>query len=86
MVLHNERGAISGAEGCMFFAMFLFAVLLVGLLVIAFFRFREPPQNLPIGGPPPTGMLIPSASPLVRAIAPRPRGMDDWPWTTASHG
>ena len=52
MPFRNERGGISGAEGCMFFAMFLFAALLVGLLVIAFFRFREPPQNLPVGGPP----------------------------------
>lgn len=64
MVLRNERGAISGAEGCMFFAMFLFAALLVGLLVIAFFRFREPPQNLPIGGPPPTGYLEAPAAAL----------------------
>jgi hypothetical protein len=59
MDLRNERGAISGAEGCMFFAMFLFAVLLIGLLVVAFFRFQEPPQNLPVGGPPPTGLIAP---------------------------
>ena len=59
MDLRNERGAISGAEGCMFFAMFLFAALLIGLLVVAFFRFREPPQNLPIGGPPPTSYQLP---------------------------
>lgn len=58
--LRNERGAITGAEGCMFFAMFLFAVLLVGLLVVAFFRFSEPPQNLPVGGPPPVGLQAPA--------------------------
>ena len=60
MPYRNERGAVSGAEGCMFLAMFLFAVLLVGLLVVSFFRFREPPQNLPIGGPPPTGYVAPA--------------------------
>ena len=60
MPYRNERGAISGAEGCMFFAMFLFAVLLVGLIVVSFFRFREPPQNIPIGGPPPTGYVAPA--------------------------
>ena len=59
MDLRSERGAISGAEGCMFFAMLLFAVLLIGLLVVAFFRFREPPQNLPVGGPPPSSFHFP---------------------------
>ncbi|MBW3631178.1 MAG: hypothetical protein KY464_18075 [Gemmatimonadetes bacterium] len=58
MDLRSERGAISGAEGCMFFAMFFFAVLLIGMLVIAFFRFQEPPQNVPIGGPPPVGFRL----------------------------
>lgn len=70
MHLRSERGAISGAEGCMFFAMFFFAVLLVGLLVVAFFRFQEPPQNVPIGGPPPVGFQFPaSASQPDRSLA-----------------
>ena len=72
MPIRNERGAITGAEGCMFFAMFLFAALLIGLLVVAFFRFREPPQNLPIGGPPPTGYMVPVEGYRLSAIG-RPK-------------
>ena len=64
MPIRNERGAISGAEGCMFFAMFLFAALLIGVLVVAFFRFREPPQNTPVGGPGPVGYEAPAAAAL----------------------
>jgi hypothetical protein len=45
MDLRDERGGISPAEGCMFLAMILFAILLIGLLTVAFFRFREPPQG-----------------------------------------
>jgi hypothetical protein len=59
--LRNERGAISGAEGCMFFAMFLFAALLIGLLVVAFFRFREPPQQSQPGGAPVIGQGRPAS-------------------------
>ena len=43
----RNRAGFTPAEGCMVFAVVLFAVLLVALLVIAFFRFREPPGNLP---------------------------------------
>ncbi len=45
MDIRNERGAVSGAEGCMFGAMLLFGLLLLGLLVVAFFRFQEPPRG-----------------------------------------
>jgi hypothetical protein len=84
MDLRNERGAISGAEGCMFFAMFLFAALLIGLLVVAFFRFREPPQNLPIGGPPPTSYQLPTGCHWVGPSAGR-LTTDDCRLTTSPH-
>ena len=51
MVLGNRRGAVSIAEGCMFLAMALFAALLITLLVVAFFRFQEPPQQRPLEAP-----------------------------------
>ena len=45
MDVRNEGGAISAAEGCMFAAMALFAILLVALLVIAVLRFSHPPEG-----------------------------------------
>ena len=39
-----------GIQGCLFGAMALFAILLIVLLVIAFFRFQEPPQGLRMPG------------------------------------
>jgi hypothetical protein len=48
MDVHNEQGAISAAEGCMFAAMALFAILLVALLVIAALRFSSPPEGTPM--------------------------------------
>lgn len=48
MDIHNERGGISPAEGCMFAAMALFAVLLVALLLIAVIRFSHPPEGIPM--------------------------------------
>ena len=55
------RGAVSGAEGCMFLAMIVFALLLIGLLVVAFFRFQSPPQG---------GGDMPAAQGRVRAGSP----------------
>jgi hypothetical protein len=48
MDIRNESGAISAAEGCMFAAMALFAILLVALLVIAVLRFSHPPEGTPM--------------------------------------
>jgi hypothetical protein len=45
MDLRDESGAVSPAEGCMFLAMILFAILLIGLLAVAYFRFQEPPRE-----------------------------------------
>ena len=36
----------------MLLAAILFAVLLIGVLVVAFFRFQEPPQGAPVPVPP----------------------------------
>ena len=47
MDIRNERG-FSAAEGCMFAAMGLFAILLVALLIIAVIRFSHPPEGLPM--------------------------------------
>lgn len=62
VVVRNRRGAVSVAEGCMFLAMALFAALLLALLVVAFFRFQEPPQQRPLQAPkrvPPAGSFQP---------------------------
>jgi hypothetical protein len=48
MDIRNQRGAISAAEGCLFAAMALFAILLVALLVIAVLRFSHPPEGTPM--------------------------------------
>lgn len=45
MKLRDRTGAITGAEGCMFIAMLLFAALLVTLLVLAYFRFQDRPSG-----------------------------------------
>lgn len=55
MDIRNERG-FSAAEGCMFAAMGLFAILLVALLVIAVIRFSHPPEGIPMS------LVIPSAT------------------------
>ena len=68
MDLRDQRGAISGAEGCMMGAMALFALLLIGLLVISFFRFQEPPKGPPGNPNPMTG-----SQPAVAAPQPQPR-------------
>ncbi len=73
MDLRNQRGAISGAEGCMFLAMLLFAVLLIGVLAVAFFRFQEPPTGPSM---PATGYQSPVASPARLAAG-------DWQLETA---
>lgn len=51
MVLRNRRGGITPAEGCMFGAVVLFVILLVGILYIAFMRFRNPPTPTPRPAP-----------------------------------
>lgn len=43
--LRDRTGAISPAEGCMFFAMLLFAALLVTLIVLAAIRFGDRPSS-----------------------------------------
>ena len=40
-------GSGCGVQGCLFAAVSIFVLLLVGVLVIAFFRFREPPAGPP---------------------------------------
>ena len=35
-----------GIQGCLFAAVAVFVILLVGLLVIGYFRFSEPPQGI----------------------------------------
>jgi hypothetical protein len=50
--IRDEHGAISPAEGCLFGAMALFALLLIALLVIAVLRFSHPPEGTPMGATP----------------------------------
>jgi hypothetical protein len=45
--VRNRGGWISGAEGCMFLAVLLFALLLVGLLILVYVRFDERPRSTP---------------------------------------
>jgi hypothetical protein len=47
MDLRDRRGGFSPAEGCLFLAVILFVGILVAVGIIAFFRFQEPPGNLP---------------------------------------
>jgi hypothetical protein len=58
MDIRNESGGITPAEGCMFAAMALFAILLVALLIIAALRFSRPPEG----------------DPAVSALSPVPAG------------
>lgn len=47
MPLGRPRFGFSPAEGCLFLAVLLFVGILIAVGVIAFFRFQEPPGNLP---------------------------------------
>jgi hypothetical protein len=48
MVRVRDRGGwISGAEGCMFLAVLLFALLLIALLILVYVRFDERPRSTP---------------------------------------
>lgn len=68
MRIRNRRGAITPAEGCMFFAVALFVVLLLGLLYIAFMRFGDPP---PPSEAAPVTWSVPAGAP---ALAGSKRG------------
>lgn len=61
--LRNQRGGITPAEGCMFGAVALFVILLLGILYIAFMRFGNPPPARPVP-PPPAALLrfVPDAN------------------------
>lgn len=60
MEIRNERGAITPAEGCMFGAMALFAILLVALLVIVVLRFSRDPEEAPVSLTPYAGVEMTS--------------------------
>lgn len=64
MVLGNRRGGITPAEGCMFGAVVLFVLLLIGMLYIAFMRFRDPPR------PSPTPVAAADASDTPHPVSP----------------
>jgi hypothetical protein len=61
--LRNQRGGITPAEGCMFGAVALFVILLLGILYVAFMRFGNPPPARPVP-PPPAALLrsVPDAN------------------------
>ena len=62
MRIRGRGGAITPAEGCMFFAVILFVVLLLGLLYIAFMRFGNPPppsEAAPVTWSPPAAVFTP---------------------------
>ena len=46
-------GSGCGVQGCLFAAVAIFFLLLIGTLIIGVFRFSEPPQGVPR---PPVGM------------------------------
>jgi hypothetical protein len=49
----TRRGSGCGVQGCLYAAVGLFALLLIGVLVIAAIRFSRPPEpRLPPGAPP----------------------------------
>lgn len=60
-------GSGCGVSGCLYGAVGLFALLLVGMLVLAIFRFSRPPE--PRLGPTPAP---PGAAPPAADSAPRP--------------
>ena len=62
-----------GIRGCLFAAVALFVILLIGLLVIAYFRFSEPPQGIRM-----PGITI---YPLSAADRPEPTADDRRPTT-----
>ncbi|MGI9179824.1 MAG: hypothetical protein ACR2H9_04900 [Longimicrobiaceae bacterium] len=39
----ERRGISCGVEGCLFFAMVLFSILMVGMLIVVMVRFGSPP-------------------------------------------
>lgn len=68
-------GSGCGVQGCLFTAVAIFVLLLVGVLVVAFFRFQEPPQGIPR---PPQGLLAPAVdSPLLALDSPSCPTADD---------
>ena len=67
----RNRGGFTPAEGCMVFAVAFFVALLLALLFIGFFRFQEPPGNLP---PRPAGPSTPATSDRLPASSGLPAG------------
>lgn len=62
-------GSGCGVQGCLFTAVAIFVLLLVGVLVVAFFRFQEPPQGIPR---PPQGLLSPAVDSPLLTFGDRP--------------
>jgi hypothetical protein len=60
------RGMSCGVQGCLVGAVALFVLLLVTVLIIAFFRFQEPPQGprMPMSGVEAAPGGAPAASPF----------------------
>jgi hypothetical protein len=59
-------GGGCGVSGCLYAAVALFALLMIGILVVALFRFTQPPEPRlgPQQAPPPLGFVAPADAPV----------------------
>ena len=70
-------GSGCGLQGCLFAAVAIFVLLLIGTLIIGIFRFSEPPQGVPR---PPVGVsavCVPAVDCLRLADGRRPRAGEE---------
>ncbi len=60
----EQAGSSCGVNGCLYGAVGLFALLLIGMLVLAVVRFSNPPEpRLGPQSPAPVGIFAPEGAP-----------------------